>query len=269
MGIGVQYSHHEVAPSQHEIDLRYTDALTMADATMTYRLVVKEVALNHGAYASFMPKPMAGQNGSGMHVNQSLFRGDENVFSDPPGPDHLSATAKGYVAGLLRHAREFTLITNQWVNSYKRLQPGYEAPVYITWAKRNHSDLIRIPEHQPGQFESARIEYRAADAACNPYLAFAVMLAAGLRGVERTYDLPQATVESVDRMSAAQRAERGIEMLPGSLGEAIEVFAASDLMREALGEHVFESVVANKRIEWDAYRAHVSDFEMRRYLPVL
>ena len=269
MGIGVEYSHHEVAPSQHEIDLRYTDALTMADATMTYRLVVKEVALKHDAYASFMPKPMADQNGSGMHVNQSLFRGDENVFSDPDAPDHLSATAQGYIAGLLRHAREFTLITNQWVNSYKRLQPGYEAPVYITWAKRNHSDLIRIPEYQPGQLESARIEYRAADSACNPYLAFAVMLAAGLRGVERTYDLPQASVESVDRMTDAQRADRGIAMLPGSLGEAIDLFAASELMRETLGEHVFESVVANKRMEWDAYRAHVSDFEMRRYLPVL
>ena len=269
MGIGVEYSHHEVAPSQHEIDLRYTDALTMADATMTYRLVVKEVALKHDAYASFMPKPMADQNGSGMHVNQSLFRGDENVFSDPAAPDNLSATAQGYIAGLLRHAREFTLITNQWVNSYKRLQPGYEAPVYVTWAKRNHSDLIRIPEYQPGQLESARIEYRAADSACNPYLAFAVMLAAGLRGVERTYDLPQASVESVDRMTDAQRAERGIAMLPGSLGEAIDLFAASELMRETLGEHVFESVVANKRMEWDAYRAHVSDFEMRRYLPVL
>ncbi|MCZ6545546.1 MAG: glutamine synthetase, partial [Chloroflexi bacterium] len=269
MGIPVAYSHHEVAPSQHEIDLRYTDAMTMADAAMTYRLVVKEVAMRNGVYASFMPKPLDAENGSGMHVNQSLFKGDENAFYDPASPEHLSATAGHYVAGLLRHAADFTLVTNQWVNSYKRLQPGYEAPVYVTWAYRNRSDLIRIPARKPNRPESTRIEYRAADAACNPYFAFAVNLSAGLEGIEQQRELPPPSEENVYSLSESERRERGIETLPGSLGEAIDRFAVSKLMRETLGDHVFDSFLENKRIEWNDYRAHVSDFEMKRYFPVL
>ena len=269
MGIAVEYSHHEVAPSQHEIDLRYTDALTMADASMTYRLVVKEVAMQHGAYASFMPKPLMHENGSGMHVHQSLFEGDTNTFFDEDASAELSETACRYIAGLLRHAPEFTLVCNQWVNSYKRLQPGYEAPVYVTWATRNRSDLIRIPQYKPGRPDATRVEYRAADSACNPYLAFAVMLSAGLRGIEGAYPLQAPTEENVFALSDAERADRDVQMLPGSLGEAIDAFAASDLMRETLGEHTFDSLLENKRIEWSAYRAHVSDFEMQRYLPVL
>jgi glutamine synthetase len=269
MNIGVEYSHHEVAPSQHEIGLRYTDALTMADNAMTYRLVVKEVALANGVYATFMPKPLADENGSGMHTHQSLFRGADNAFFDAGDEYHLSPIAKSYVAGLLRHAPEFTLVTNQWINSYKRLVPGYEAPVYRTWARRNRSDLIRVPQHRPGKEVSTRIEYRAPDAACNPYLAFAVMLAAGLEGIEREYPLGPPTEENVFEIGAEERARRGIETLPGSMKEAIDAFAASDFARRALGDHVFESLLQNKTIEYDAYRRHVSDFEMDRYLAVL
>ncbi|TAK59373.1 MAG: glutamine synthetase [Dehalococcoidia bacterium] len=269
MGIGVEYSHHEVAPSQHEIDLRYTDALTMADNAMTYRLVVKEVALANGVYATFMPKPLENENGSGMHTHQSLFKGDRNAFFDPNDEYHLSPIAKAYMAGLLRHAPEFTLVTNQWINSYKRLMPGYEAPVYLTWARRNRSDLIRIPQYKPGNEVATRMEYRAADAACNPYLVFAVMLAAGLEGIEREYPLQPPTEENVFEISAEERARRGIESLPGSLKEAIQAFSGSDFARRALGDRVFESLIENKTIEWDAYRRHVSDFEMDRYLAVL
>jgi len=269
MGIGVELSHHEVAPSQHEIDLRYTDALTMADNAMTYRLVVKEVALANGVYATFMPKPLANENGSGMHTHQSLFKGDRNAFFDAADEYHLSPIAKSYMAGMLRHAPEFTLVTNQWVNSYKRLMPGYEAPVYLTWARRNRSDLIRVPQYKPGKEVSTRIEYRAPDAACNPYLAFAVMLAAGLEGIEREYPLAPPTEENVFEIGPEERARRGIENLPGSLREALQAFAGSDFARRALGDHVFESLIQNKTIEWDAYRRHVSDFEMDRYLAVL
>ncbi|HWQ29268.1 MAG TPA: glutamine synthetase, partial [Dehalococcoidia bacterium] len=269
MGIGVEYSHHEVAPSQHEIDLRYTDALTMADAAMTYRLVVKEVAMAHGVYATFMPKPIATENGSGMHTHQSLFKGDRNAFFDPNDEYHLSPIAKSYMAGLLKHARAITLITNQWVNSYKRIIPGYEAPVYITWARRNRSDLIRVPEYKPGKEVATRIEYRAPDPACNPYLAFAVMLAAGLDGIEKELPLPPPTEENVFEMTEEERKRRGIETLPGSLYEAIEEAEKSPLVREALGDHVFESLITNKRIEWNLYRRHVTDFELQRYLPIL
>ncbi len=269
MGIGVEYSHHEAAPSQHEIDLRYTDALTMADNAMTYRLVVKEVALANGAYATFMPKPLANENGSGMHTHQSLFRGDKNAFLDPDDEYHLSGVARAYIAGLLRHAPEFTLVTNQWINSYKRLVPGYEAPVYMTWARRNRSDLIRVPEYKPGKEMSTRIEYRAPDGACNPYLAFAVMLAAGLEGMEKNYELPPPTTENVFLLSDEERERRGIGMLPGSLKEAISAFADSDFARRALGDHVFESLLRNKTIEYDSYRRHVTDYEMDRYLAVL
>ena len=269
MGIGVEYSHHEVAPSQHEIDLRYTDALTMADNAMTYRLVVKEVALANEVYATFMPKPLAGENGSGMHTHQSLFKGDRNAFFDSDDEYHLSPIAKSYMAGLLRHAPEFTLVTNQWVNSYKRLVPGYEAPVYVTWARRNRSDLIRVPEHKPGKEVSTRLEYRAPDAACNPYLAFAVMLAAGLEGIEKEYPLGTPTEENVFELTPEERKARGIEVLPGSLKEAIEAFAASDFARRALGDHVYESLLKNKTIEYDQYRRFVTDYEMDRYLAVL
>ena len=269
MGIGVEYSHHEVAPSQHEIDLRYTDALTMADNAMTYRLVVKEVALANDVYATFMPKPIASENGCGMHTNQSLFKGDHNAFFSPDDPYHLSPLAKAYIAGLMRHAREITLITNQWVNSYKRLVPGYEAPVYVTWAVRNRSDLIRVPQNKPGKEVATRIEYRAPDPACNPYLAFAAMLAAGLEGIEREYPLPEPTEENVFEMTEEERRQRDIEVLPGSLYEAIQVAEESDLLRRCLGDHVFESLIKNKKIEWDAYRTHVTDFERERYLAIL
>jgi glutamine synthetase len=269
MGIEVEYSHHEVANSQHEITLRYTDALTMADAAMTYRLVVKEIAAANGVYATFMPKPFADQNGSGMHVHQSLFKGERNAFFDGNEEYHLSAIARGYIAGLLHHARALTLVTNQWVNSYKRLLPGFEAPVYLSWARRNRSDLIRIPEYKPGQETHTRIEYRSPDPACNPYLAYAVMLAAGLDGIENERQLPPPFEGNVFELDAAERAERGIAMLPGSLIEAIEVAEKSDFLRSALGDHVFESLIQNKRIEWDRYRRHVSDFELNEYLPIL
>ncbi len=270
MGIGVEYSHHEGAPSQHEIGLRYTDALTMADAAMTYRLVVKEVAIKHGVYATFMPKPLANQNGSGMHTHMSLFRGEDNAFYDAADSNGLSAIAKGFIAGLLRHAGEITLVTNQWVNSYKRLLPGFEAPVYLSWAaRRNWSNLIRVPEVRPGREDQMRIEYRAPDPACNPYLAFAVMLAAGLEGIEREYPLPDPVAANVFAMSVEERRSRGIGMLPGSLNEAIAQAEHSDLLRRALGDHVFDSFITNKQIEWEGFRRHITDYERERYLPIL
>lgn len=269
MGIEVESSHHEVAPSQHEIVLRYTDALSMADNAMTYRLVVKEIAAAHGVYATFMPKPLANENGSGMHVHQSLFKGEGNAFFDEGDPYHMSALARGYVAGLLHHARGITLVTNQWVNSYKRLQPGFEAPMYLSWARRNRSDLIRIPATAAGDETHMRIEYRSPDPACNPYLTFAVMLAAGLDGIENERPLPEPVEENVFEMPEAERRRRGIAMLPGSLIEAIEEAERSELLRKTLGEHVFESLLTNKRIEWARYRRHISDFELAEYLPVL
>ncbi len=269
LGIMVEASHHEVAPSQHEIDLRYTDALTMADNTMTYRLVVKEVALKNNVYATFMPKPLADQNGSGMHVHQSLFKGERNAFFDPNDPYHLSALARSYIAGLLRHAKELTLVTNQWVNSYKRLVPGFEAPVYLSWARRNRSDLIRVPEYKPGKENATRIEYRAADPACNPYLAFAAMLTAGLEGIENEYPCPEPVEENVFEMTAEERKERGIDHLPGSLWEAVEHAEGSQLLRRCLGDHLYESLLTNKKIEWSNFRRQVTDYELKRYLPIL
>jgi len=269
LGIPVEASHHEVAPSQHEIDLRYTDALTMADNTMTYRLAVKEVALKNGVYASFMPKPLRDENGSGMHVHQSLFKGERNSFHDADDPYHLSALARGYIAGLLRHAKEITLITNQWINSYKRLVPGFEAPVYLSWARRNRSDLIRVPEYKRGKESATRIEYRAADPACSPYLAFAAMLAAGLEGIEKEYPCPAPVEENVFEMTEDERRERGIDHLPGSLWEAIEHAEASELLRRCLGDHLAESLLTNKKIEWANFRREVTDYELRRYLPIL
>ncbi len=269
MGIGVESSHHEAAPSQHEIDLRYTDALTMADATMTHRLIVKEIAFKHGCYASFMPKPIQDENGSGMHVHQSLFRGETNAFFEANDPDRLSDVAKHYIAGVLAHARAFTLVTNQWVNSYKRLLPGYEAPVFVTWATRNRSDLVRVPQYKPGRDDAVRIEYRAPDPACNPYLAFAVMLAAGLDGIRRKLPLPPMPERNVFQLPEEERQRLEIATLPRSLYEAIEEAEKSDLLRQALGDHVFESLIRNKRIEWEAFRTHVTDFELKRYLPIL
>jgi len=269
MGIGVEYSHHEVAPSQHEIDLRYTDALSMADAAMTYRLVVKEVAQKRGVYATFMPKPIAGVNGSGMHTHQSLFRGERNAFWDPDDPMKLSAEARGYIAGLLRHAGEITAVTNQWVNSYKRLVPGYEAPVYVSWARRNRSTMIRVPMYKPNKEKATRIEFRSPDPACNPYLAFAVMLAAGLKGIEEQYELPPPVEEDIYKMADDERARRGIETLPDSLYAAIERAESSEVVREGLGDRIFRSFIANKRIEWDRYRIHVTRYELGEYLPIL
>ena len=269
MGIGVEYSHHEAAPSQHEIDFRYTDAMTMADNVMTYRLVVKEIAMKHGVYASFMPKPLAGKNGSGMHVNMSLFRGERNAFFDAKDKHHLSKTAKHFMAGLLTHVRELTLVLNQWVNSYKRLVPGYEAPVYVTWAQRSRSDLVRIPMYKPGKESSTRIELRSPDPACNPYLAFSAILAAGLEGIKKGAELPSPMEANVLELSDEERAKRGIRMLPGSLAEAIELARGSALLRRALGDHVFDSFLQNKRIEYDRFQQTVTDYELKTYLPLL
>jgi glutamine synthetase len=269
MGIGVEYSHHEVAASQHEIDMRYTDALTMANNVMTYRLVVKQIALSHGVYATFMPKPVFGINGSGMHVHQSLFKNGHNAFFDANDTYHLSKTAKCYIAGLLKHAPELTSVTNQWVNSYKRLIPGYEAPVYLSWARRNRSDLIRVPEYQPGKENSTRIEFRSPDPACNPYFAFSVMLAAGLEGIEKEYEIPAPIEENVYEMTEEERKRRNIGTLPGSLLEAIKLTEESEVVRKALGEHAFDAFIQNKKIEWDLYRSQVTGYELDKYLPIL
>ncbi|MFL2761551.1 MAG: glutamine synthetase family protein [Dehalococcoidia bacterium] len=260
LGIPVESSHHEVASSQQEIALRHTDALTMADTVMTYRHLVKEIAMKHGYYATFMPKPITDQNGSGMHTHQSLFSGDSNVFFDENTEDHLSPTAKHFIAGLLTHAREITAVTNQWVNSYKRLVPNFEAPTEISWATVNKSHLIRVPEFVVGREQSRRIEYRAPDAACNPYLTFAVMLAAGLEGIDKKYELPNSYDEN--DLSANNR-------LPDSLWEALTVSENSPLLRKALGEATFKSFIENKKIEWENYRSQVSKYEIDRYLPML
>lgn len=269
MGIDVEYSHHEVAPSQHEIDLRYKDALTMADSAMTYRLTVKEIAMKHGVYATFMPKPVFGENGSGMHVHQSLFKGKKNMFFNAKDEWSLSEVGKSYIAGLLKHAPEITSIIAQWVNSYKRLVPGYEAPVYVAWARRNRSALVRVPMYKPGKELATRCELRCPDPACNPYLAFAVMLAAGMKGIEEGYKLPDPVEEDIFEMTPKQLKKHKIISLPGSLGEAVEITAKSALVKECLGDHVFEKFVENKRIEWDAFRIHVSQWELDRYLSIL
>jgi len=268
-GIQVEYSHHEVGPSQHEIDLRYTEALKMADNVMTYRVVVKEVAQENGVYATFMPKPLYGEAGSGMHVHQSLFKDGKNAFYDADDPHHLSRTAKSYIAGILHHARGTCAITNQWVNSYKRLVSGYEAPVYICWAHRNRSALVRVPMYKPGKENATRIELRSPDPACNPYLAFSVMLAAGLDGIERGLELPPDVTDDVYEMTDAERAERGIGRLPGDLDEAIRDMEESELVRTALGDQVFEWFLRNKRAEWYDYHTRVTPFEHERYLPLM
>ncbi len=269
LGIDVEYSHHEVAPSQHEIDLRYKEALVMADQVMTYRLTVKEVAQARGMYATFMPKPIFGENGSGMHTHQSLFTGPRNSFFDADDEYHLSAVGKSYIAGLLKHAREMCLVTNQWVNSYKRLVPGYEAPIYCCWARRNRSAMVRVPMYKPGKETATRVEMRNPDPACNPYLAFAVMLAAGLKGIEEGYELAPESTNNIYEMTEGERDAAGISSLPVDLHEAIQEFKGSSLMREALGDHVFEYLIRNKQAEWDEYKAIVTPYELDRYLAVL
>ena len=273
MGIPVEYSHHEMGPSQHEIDLRYADALSMADAVMTYKLVVKEIALKHGVYASFMPKPMSDAPGSGMHVHQSLFDLDgNNAFFDENDPwgYNLSDVAKRYIAGLLKYAPEFCVITNQYVNSYKRLTSGNDAPTYLAWAKRNRSTLVRVPGYRPQRKDACRVELRNPDPAANPYLAFAVMLAAGLRGIRDELEL-QPPEEGLDLfgLSRQELRDRGIGTLPESLGEAVEVFAESELMRETLGDHIHSYIVSAKRAEWNEYQGVVSPWEIDRCLAVL
>ena len=269
MGIQIEYSHHEVAPSQHEIDMRFDEGLKMADKTMTLKIVVKEIARQQGYYATFMPKPIFGENGSGMHTHQSLFRGEDNTFFDANDQNNLSAIGKSYIAGIMRHAREITAITNQWVNSYKRLVPGYEAPVYVSWARRNRSALVRVPMYKPGKEKATRMEFRSPDPVCNPYLAFAVMLAAGLKGIEENYLPPDPVEEDIYEMDEAARDRAGIDSLPGSLFEAIQEVEKSELVRETLGDHIFNKFIENKKIEWDCYRTHVSQFEIDKYLPTM
>ncbi|MCH7948503.1 MAG: glutamine synthetase [candidate division Zixibacteria bacterium] len=267
--IPVECSHHEVAPSQHEIDLKYQEALVMADFSQIYRFVVKEIALQNGLYASFMPKPIFGENGNGMHVHMSMFEGDKNLFFEKEDFYHLSKMAKNFMAGILKHVKEFTLVTNQWVNSYKRLVPGYEAPVYVSWGRRNRSSMVRVPMYRVGKEKATRIELRSADPAANPYLAFTCMLAAGMKGIEQNYDLPEPIEENIFHMSAEKKAGLNVDVLPDSLENAIIEFEKSELMKKALGQHVFDKLIENKRIEWDAYRTNVTDFELDKYLPML
>ena len=269
MGIGVEYSHHEVGPSQHEIDLRYTDALQMADNAMTYRLVVKEVALKNGVHATFMPKPLFGENGSGMHTHMSLFKGDQNAFFDAKDKYFLTPEAKCFIAGLMKYAPEICLVTNQWINSYKRLVPGFEAPVYISWARRNRSDMVRVPVYKPGKEKATRVEFRSPDPACNPYLAFAAMLACGLKGIEEGLELAEPIERNIYEMGESERKKMGIGSLPADLWEAITLAESSELLRECLGDHTFEALITDKKIEWEKYRAVVTEYELDTYLPVL
>ena len=269
MGISVEFSHHEGAPGQNEIDLRYADALTTADNVMTFRAVIKEVALEQGIYATFMPKPFAGHPGSGMHTHLSLFEGDRNAFHEAGADYQLSKVARQFIAGLLRHAGEITAVTNQWVNSYKRLWGGGEAPSYVCWGHNNRSALIRVPMYKPGKGNSSRVEYRAIDSAANPYLAYAVLLAAGLKGIEDGLELPEGAEDDVWSLTDGERRALGIEPLPTSLDAAIQVMERSELVAETLGEGVFDYVLRNKRQEWADYRRQVTPFELQRYLPML
>ena len=269
LGIPVEYTHHEVGPSQHEIDMRYAEGLTMADNTMTYRIAVKEVAMQHGCYATFMPKPLFGENGSGMHTHQSLFTDGRNRFFDGDDAWHLSREGKAFIAGQLRHAREIAAVFAQWVNSYKRLVPGYEAPVYVAWSQRNRSALIRVPLYHPGKAAATRAEIRCPDPACNPYLAFAALLHAGLEGIEQGYELPDPMETNLYTLSKPERHALGIESLPESLGEAIDLAEESPLVEKALGFELRDRLIALKREEWDEYRVQVSEWELARYLPTL
>jgi glutamine synthetase len=267
MGIPVEYSFHEDSPSQHEIDLRYTEALDVADNIMTLRLVVKKIALERGTYATFMPKPLNGVQGSGMHTHLSLFKDGENAFHDGDHPYGWSTTARQFTAGVLCHAREITAVTNQLVNSYKRIAETSEAPPYVAWARNNRSALVRVPIRRVGKPESARIEYRAPDPACNPYLAFSLLLAAGMRGIAEGYELPEETNINLFDLDDAERRAIGIEPLPRSLDEALDVMERSDLVRKTLGDHIFEWFLRNKRHEWSDYQSQVTPFELERYLP--
>ena len=269
LGISVEFSHHEGGPGQNEIDLRYADALTMADNIMTFRTVIKEVAIEQGVYATFMPKPFTEHPGSGMHTHMSLFEGDTNAFFDPSGHYRLSKTAKHFIAGLLRHAPEITAVTNQYVNSYKRLWGGDEAPSFVCWGHNNRSALIRVPLYKPNKGNSSRIEYRAIDSAANPYLAYALLLSAGLKGIENEYELPSETEDNVWALSDSERRAMGIQPLPQSLDHAIRKLEESELAAETLGEEVFSYVLANKRREWSDYRAQVTPFELKQNLEVL
>jgi glutamine synthetase len=269
MGIPVEYSHHEVAPSQHEIDLRYQEALTMADAVMTYRLVVKEIAYANGVYATFMPKPIEGQDGSGMHTHQSLWTKDGNAFYDAGDPAHLSQVAKWYIAGLLKYAPEFCAVTNPLVNSYKRLVPGFEAPTYVSWAQRNRSAMVRVPLYKPGKEAATRLELRSPDPSCNPYLAFAVMLGAGLKGIEDKLELMPEATNDIFHMTEEELDAAGIKTLPRNLGEAIDLFQKSETMREILGDHIHAFYSENKKTEWADYIKHVTTWEMDRYLSTI
>jgi glutamine synthetase len=269
IGIMVECSHHEVAPSQQEIDLKYRDALVMADFAQLYKFIVKEKAQDDGYYATFMPKPLFAENGSGMHTHMSIFENGHNLFFDKDKPYHLSDLARHFVAGLLRHIKEMTLITNQWVNSYKRLVAGFEAPVYISWGRRNRSSLVRVPMYRVGKEKATRVELRSPDPACNPYLAFAVMLAAGLKGLEEKYELPDPIEQNIFHMTPDERDKLAIDSLPGTLEEAIIATEKSELVRETLGDPLFEKFIANKRHEWDQYRICVTEYEIDKYMPML
>jgi glutamine synthetase len=269
VGIPIEYHHHEVGPSQHEIDMRFAPALEMADHTLTYRLIVKEIAAKNGVYATFMPKPIFGENGSGMHTHMSLFNEGRNMFFDEGDKWHLSATAKAFIAGQLRHAREISAIFAQWVNSYKRLVPGYEAPVYVAWSQRNRSALVRIPLYKPGSEQATRAELRCPDPSCNPYLTFAALLHAGLEGIEQGYELADPMDSNLYHLTAEQRRERGIVALPETLGEAVDELSQSELAKKALGSHIFDRYIEIKRKEWDDYRVQLTDWEMKRYLSAL
>jgi glutamine synthetase len=268
LGIPVEYTHHEVGPSQHEIDMRFADGLQMADNTMTYRIAVKEVAMAHGYYATFMPKPLFGENGSGMHTHQSLFRGDENAFFDGDDEYYLSATGKGFIAGLLHHARELSALFAPSVNSYKRLVPGYEAPVYVAWSRRNRSALVRVPLYHPGKEQATRAELRCPDPSCNPYLTFAALLHAGLDGIEKGYDLPEPMDRNLYDLTHDERIAAGVAQLPETLGEAADEMSKSELVNRALGDHIFSRYIDLKREEWEDYRVQVTGWELERYLAV-
>ncbi len=269
LGIKVEYIHHEVSPSQYELDFKYSDALTMADNLITAKYIVKRVAIENGYYATFMPKPVEGINGSGLHVHQSLFKGKENAFYSEKNDTGLSDVAEFYIAGLLQHAKEITLITNQWVNSYKRLVPGYEAPVYISWGRSNRSPLIRVPAVRKGNTKSTRIEYRSPDPAANPYLLFSVLLKAGIKGIENRYNLSKPQEENIYKFDYFRRKEEGIESLPGSLIEAIMEAEKGSVIKEALGESAFDKIIMSKKVHWDEFRIKVTDYEIKKYLPIL
>ena len=269
MGIPVEYSHHECGPSQHETDIRYTHALQMADNVITYRIIVKKIARRYGLYATFMPKPLYGQAGNGMHIHQSLFRDNKNVFFDPKDGFNLSEPAKHFIAGQLHYAPEMSLIFAQWVNSYKRLIPGFEAPVYIAWSMRNRSALIRVPVYHPGKENATRLELRCPDPACNPYLTFAVMLQAGLDGIENKMPLEKPMDTNLYHLTARERRDLGIESIPDSLGQAVRIASQSEFLNKVLGDHVFHRLIELKKNEWDEYRVQVSQFELEKLLPIL